>query len=159
MNLGCGQHMPARRFYERSQQRLGSWRGVRCCACCDAFGLVRFKLFELQFQLLDLMRDLLALLAEDHPLQLGDDQLEMFDLAVAVDALLAFCDQQRFKSLSVERLQIGNSDSSSRRARVLHAQSMSRVQTSLQQYDASHLHCDGCASTVSIRAKPLFSRI
>ena len=46
---------------------------------------MRLKFFELQLQLLDLVRDLLA---EDHPLQLGDDQLEMFDLAVTADACL-----------------------------------------------------------------------
>jgi hypothetical protein len=69
---------------------------------------MRLEFFELQFQLLDLVRYLLALLAEDHPLQLGDDQLEMFDLAVAIKSLLAFCDEQCFERLSIERLEINN---------------------------------------------------
>ena len=56
--------------------------------CGDTLGLLRLQFFELQLQLLDLAADLLALGAEDHPPQLGDDQLQVLDLVVAAEELL-----------------------------------------------------------------------
>ena len=50
-------------------------------------GAYCLQIFQLQLQLLDLTRDTLALGAEHHAEQLGDDQLEMIDLAVAGEQL------------------------------------------------------------------------
>lgn len=46
------------------------------------------QFFQLQFKLLNLAADLLAAGAEDHPPQLGDHQLQVFDLVVAAEELL-----------------------------------------------------------------------
>src|SRR5271170_1930255 len=74
-----------------------NWLDLRWCAylcgCCDALGSLRLQFFELQFQLLDLTADLLALGAEDHPPQLGNDQLQMLDLVVAAEELLLLSGQ------------------------------------------------------------------
>jgi hypothetical protein len=72
--------------------------------CGDGFGLVRLKFFELEFKLFEFVCDLFALLAEEHPLQLGDDQLEMFDLAVVADALLALRNQQCNQRFAIKRI-------------------------------------------------------
>ena len=49
--------------------------------------LAGLEFFELQLQLLDLAGHLLTFRAENHPPQLGDDQLEMFDLVIAAEQL------------------------------------------------------------------------
>ena len=86
----------------------------RCTLRYRALGADRLQLFELQLQLLDLARDPLALGAKQHPAKLGDDQLQMFDLAVVgkqlsvLDNQLAVLgQQQRPQSIGVECAQIG----------------------------------------------------
>jgi hypothetical protein len=48
-----------------------------------AFGAHRFQFFQLQLQLLDLASAPFALRSEDHPAQLADEQLQIFDLVIA----------------------------------------------------------------------------
>jgi len=50
--------------------------------------LLCLQFFELQFQLLDVSADLLALGTKDHPPQLGDDQLQVLDLVVTAEKLV-----------------------------------------------------------------------
>lgn len=88
---------------------LGPGCGMRGRTRRYAPGLVRLKLFELQLQLFNLVRDLLALRAENHPPQLGDYQLEVFDFAVTAETLLALFYQKRFEHLAIETLQIRSS--------------------------------------------------
>ena len=56
--------------------------GLTGAAC-----LGRFQLFQLQFQLLDLPLQLLRLATELHAPQLGDQQLQMLDLALVREQL------------------------------------------------------------------------
>ena len=73
------------------RQWTPSWlvpgRRVRVGCRRNAFSLTGLEFFELQFQLLDLAADLLTLRTENHPPQLGDDQLEMLYLAIAAEQL------------------------------------------------------------------------
>ena len=56
----------------------------RCTLLCLlVFGAACLQLFQLQLKLFDLPLDLLRLASELHPLQLGDQQLQVFDLVVA----------------------------------------------------------------------------
>jgi hypothetical protein len=56
---------------------------------------------ELHLQLLDLSCDLLALGAKHHAPQLRDNELNVFDLAVAAEQLLLLCKDESYKRLSV----------------------------------------------------------
>ena len=73
----------------------------------DAGGL---QLFQLQLQLFDLAEDLLALLSEQHPLQLLDQQRQSLDLAGARNqrrrVLPMLLDQQRLDSFRIERVEV-----------------------------------------------------
>src|ERR1700751_4532948 len=83
-----------------------------CCWGCRWFTPARLQLFKLQFQLLDLACDLLALGAEHHAPQLSDDQLQMFDLAVAATQLLLLCEDKSFERRSIQCGQISKSSAS-----------------------------------------------
>ena len=63
-------------------------------------GLVRFEIFEPQFQLLDVGVQLLRPLAEVHALELEDEQIQVLDLGL-------FGEHERFERLDVERVEIG----------------------------------------------------
>lgn len=74
-----------------TRQMLGQWPAlvrhgsairdrISALRCGCGLGVVRFELFQLQFQLLDLTLDLLRTSSKLHPLQLGDQQLQMFNL-------------------------------------------------------------------------------
>ena len=80
--------------------------------CSLAFGLACLQLFELELQLLDLARDLLALAAEHHAPQLSDDQLQMFDLAIATEQFFLLCENQSFERRSIQCRQISNNSAS-----------------------------------------------
>jgi hypothetical protein len=74
------------------------WTVFRC-----AFGL---QLFELQLQLLDLLRDLLRLASELHALELGNEQLQMLELTIAREQLLMLSKDNRSQCINVKRVQI-----------------------------------------------------
>ncbi len=63
---------PARRLFDCRAWRLRYFDGRRA--------FVGLKLFETQFELLDLMVQLLRLATELHTAQLGNEQLQVFDL-------------------------------------------------------------------------------
>ncbi len=110
------------------RQWTPSWllpgRRVRVGCRRNAFSLTGLEFFELQLQLFDLAGDLLTLRAENHPPQLGDDQLEMFYLVIAADHLfvmgsnglilsehlLLLRNNQRFEKTSIECAQIAGDD-------------------------------------------------
>jgi hypothetical protein len=103
---------------QRTPRRLVLRRSIRCC-CRSVFGLACLQFFELEFQLLDLARDLLASRAEHHAAQLSDDQLQMFDLAITVEQLLLLRTQftllrydQSFERRSIQCGQISNNSAS-----------------------------------------------
>jgi len=107
-------------FWQWTTNRLGLRSSACLCGCCDALGSLRLQFFELQFQLLDLAADLLTLGTEDHPPQLGDDQLQVLDLVVAAEKLVLLRGKcfvsgenlvllrgnQRFQSCAIQRTQI-----------------------------------------------------
>ena len=68
------------------------------------------KLFELQLQLLDLAKDLLALGSEEHALQLLDQQHQALDLAgprgQGSGVLLMLVDQQCLGGFKIEAVEI-----------------------------------------------------
>ena len=70
----------AHRFFAR--RLIGRWHLAR------RFTLVSLQVLQLQFQLFDLLVELLRLAAELHAPQFGDLQLEMLDLDVARVELL-----------------------------------------------------------------------
>ena len=85
-------------------QRLSRWSlswWLTSRSCFSAFCLAHFQLFELPLQLLDLSCDLLAPGTEHHAPQLRDDELEVFDLAVAAEQLLLLCKDECCERLSV----------------------------------------------------------
>ena len=53
-----------------------------------AFGATHLQFFQFQLKLFDLALDLLRLASELHPLQLGDQQLQVFNLMVTGEKLL-----------------------------------------------------------------------
>jgi hypothetical protein len=87
-------HLTRQMFRQWTPNRLGLRWSACLCGCCNALGSLRLQFFELQFQLLDLATDLLALGAEDYPPQLGDDQLQVLDLGVAAKKLLLLSGQR-----------------------------------------------------------------
>ena len=76
----------------RSSRRLNStWTG----GFTGLRGLGRLQLFQLQLQLFDLSIQLLRLAAELHAPQLGDQQLQLLDLAAMREQLLMLRKDQR----------------------------------------------------------------
>ena len=72
---------PAHRFLAR--------RLVGCRHLARRLGLVGLQVFQLQFELLDLVIELFGLAAELHAPQFGDHQLQMLDLGGARVQLFA----------------------------------------------------------------------
>jgi hypothetical protein len=64
----------------------------------------------LQFQLLNLTEDLLALGAEEHALELLDHQYQAFDLgrprAQSSRVVLVLCDQQRLGGFQIKAVEV-----------------------------------------------------
>ena len=73
-----GQRTPRRLALQVRRRGAMAVQRRRCL-----LGAVRFQFFQLQLQLFDLPLDLLRLAPELHPLQLGDQQLQVLDLLLA----------------------------------------------------------------------------
>ena len=71
------------------------------------FATRRLQLFELKLQLCDLPYELLAPGAEQHPLQLVEQQLEVGYLAGTRGKLFVLCPDQRLHRLRIEVIEIG----------------------------------------------------
>src|ERR1700722_307865 len=73
-------------------------------------GAGNLQVFELELKLLDLAEDLLALRAEQHPLQLLDQQHEAFDLAgsrrESRGVPLMLRDQQSLHRFEIKRIEV-----------------------------------------------------
>jgi len=68
---------------------------------------LRFQLLQPQLQLFDLPLQLLRLPPKLHPMQLGQQQLEMLDLAIPRDQLLVLCQDQRSQRICGKSVEIG----------------------------------------------------
>jgi len=68
---------------------------------------VRLQFLELQLQLLDLPRQLLRLPPKLHAMQLGQQQLQVLELALPQDQLLMLCQDQRAQRFVRKTVQIG----------------------------------------------------
>jgi hypothetical protein len=93
-------HFARKVLWQRLSRGPLAWR-LTSRSGFGAFCLAHFQLFQLQLQLLDLACDLLALGAKHHAPQLRDDELEVFDLAVAAEQLLLLCKDECCERLSV----------------------------------------------------------
>ena len=69
-----------------------------------------FQFFELQFQLLDLALDLLRSAPELHAPELGDQQLQMLDLAAMREQFAMLRQDQRLQRCRIESIQIRQRD-------------------------------------------------
>ena len=69
-------------------------------------GLVRFEIFEPQFELFDVAIALLRARAELHALEFEDEQLQILDLGVAGIEFGLLSQHQRFQRLQVEQVEI-----------------------------------------------------
>src|SRR5260370_17168100 len=82
-------------------------------------GPVGFELFELEFELFDLPLDLLRAAPELHAPQLGDQQLQMLDLALVGDQLRGLQTDHRLQGCGIQSVQIGQ-----QKRHLAHARSM-----------------------------------
>src|SRR5271157_1728483 len=67
---------------------------------------LRLQLFQLELQLFDLPLQLLRLATELHAPQLGNQQLQMFDLTLMGEQLLMLRNDQRLQSRWIQQLQV-----------------------------------------------------
>src|SRR5271167_101374 len=97
-------------------------------------GGARLQLFQPQLQLLDLPIQFLRLTPKLHAPQLGDQQLQMLDLALVGEQLLMLRKDQRLQSSLIQQVQVGKDG-----VRSNHIRSM--PSTLLCEYSAAHKNC------------------
>ena len=94
-------------------QRLPRWLelGLDDGPLCVYFiGSLRgLSLFQLQFELLKLNLDLLALRAEEHATQLFDDQLQVFDLLGMGIETLTLRNNQSLQGFDIQLIEVSES--------------------------------------------------
>src|ERR1017187_3787116 len=122
---------------QRATCRLRSGSQRRSCGSKLSLRLVwvvegaRLQLFQPQLQLLDLPVQFLRLAPKLHAPQLGDQQLQMLDLALVGEQLLMLREDQRLQSSLIQQIQVGKHC-----VRSSHTRSM--PSTLLYEYSAAH---------------------
>jgi hypothetical protein len=110
MRVGHARKMLGQRMARLRSRRGGFDRKSLAWRLRLNFRAVGFQLFELQFQLLDLALDLFRPAPKLHAAELGDQQLQMFDLALSRHQFNMLRQDQCLQRLRLQRVKIRQRD-------------------------------------------------